>query len=325
MRLHHALPLATVLLLAGACGAPREDGASASARRALPALPADVEAVSLLGDTLRAPVLAADARATYERHLDSARAMLAAAPDDRDAWIWVGRRTAYLGRFRESLAHYGDALARFPDEPRLLRHRGHRWLTVRQLDSAEADLARAAALVRGTSDEVEPDGLPNARGIPTSTLQSNVWYHLALARYVRGDFPAALEAWEHALDVANNPDMLVATAHWTWLTLRRLGRDDDARQLLNLVRSDVDVIENGSYLRLLRLYKGELPPDSLLAAGDVGATPSDVAAAYGVGAWHLVEGRPEDAERVFRRIVGGPQWPGFGHLAAEAELARLRR
>jgi hypothetical protein len=26
---------------------------------------------------------------------------------------------------------------------------------------------------------------------------------------------------------------------------------------------------------------------------------------------------------VFRRIVGGPEWPAFGSLAAEAELARM--
>jgi hypothetical protein len=37
----------------------------------------------------------------------------------------------------------------------------------------------------------------------------------------------------------------------------------------------------------------------------------------------LIEGRPAQAEAVFRRIVAvRSQWPAFGYLAAEAELAR---
>ena len=53
---------------------------------------------------------------------------------------------------------------------------------------AIADLRRASQLVAGKPDEVEPDGAPNKAGIPRSTLQSNIWYHLGLAQYLRGDF-----------------------------------------------------------------------------------------------------------------------------------------
>ena len=54
-------------------------------------------------------------------------------------------------------------------------------MTVRELDNAIADFERATELTEGQPDEVDPDGLPNALGIPTSTLQFNIWYHLALA------------------------------------------------------------------------------------------------------------------------------------------------
>ena len=47
-------------------------------------------------------------------------------------------------------------------------------------------------LVAAKPDEVEPDGAPNARGIPRSTLQSNIWYHLGLAQYLAGDFDGIL-------------------------------------------------------------------------------------------------------------------------------------
>ncbi len=44
---------------------------------------------------------------------------------------------------------------------------------------------------------------------------------------------------------------------------------------------------------------------------------------YGVGNWHLYNGRVDLAREVFRRIVSGPQWASFGYLAAEAELKRV--
>ena len=282
------------------------------------------EAISLLGDTLLPPALPDSVRLRYEQRLTEARSASERAPDDVDALIWLGRRTAYLGRFREAIAIYSRGLRAHPDEPRLLRHRGHRYITVRAFDLAAADLARAARLTRGRRDEIEPDGLPNARNLPTSTLQFNIRYHLGLAHYLQGDFEAARRAYRECLAVSTNADMRCATSHWLFMTLRRLGRDREARSLLEPVRRDLDVIENHSYLRLLLMYKGELPVDSLLATstGDQGI--DDATVGYGVGNWHLIHGRADEAERLLARVVAGSQWQAFGHIAAEAELARRR-
>src|SRR5690606_11371298 len=107
-----------------------------------------------------------------------------------------------------------------------------RYLTVREPDRAIADFEQGVALTRGEPDQVEPDGLPNARGIPTSTLQFNLWYHLGLAHYVKGDLDAALDAYRACLDVSVHPDSVVATSYWLYLTLRRLGRDTEAAEVL---------------------------------------------------------------------------------------------
>jgi tetratricopeptide (TPR) repeat protein len=285
---------------------------------------APFEAVSLLGDTLTAPVLPDSLRASRERLLADAEAAYA-RDSSADALIWVGRRAAYLGRYREAMDVFSAGIARFPEDARFYRHRGHRHLTLRRLDLAAQDLERAAQLIAGKPDEVEPDGLPNARNTPTSTLQSNIWYHLGLAYYLQGDFENALRAYQACLEVSNNPDMLVATSNWLYLTLRRLNRTADAARVLGPIRRDMDVIENGSYQRLLLMYQGELPQDSVLRLSPAGE-PSleDVTTAYGVGAWHLVNGHQAEAERVFRAIVGArAQWAAFGSLAAEAELARV--
>ena len=300
------------------CGAVATPGAEP--------LPPAPEAISLLGEPLTAPPLPDSTRRLYQRRLAEAQNDVDHAPDEVSSIIWLGRRTAYLGRFRDAIAIYSQAILAHPDEPRLRRHRGHRYLTLRLFDFAVADLEHAALLMRRRMDETEPDGLPNARNLPTSTLKFNIWYHLGLAHYLKGDFPAARAAYRECLKVSTNPDMRCATTHWYYMTLRRLGRAGEARSLLKPIRRDLDVIENHSYLRLLLMYRGELPVDSLLAPGaGEQAALDDATVGYGVGNWHLYNGRPAEAERVFRRVVAGPQWPAFGHIAAEAELARMRR
>jgi len=283
-----------------------------------------VQAVSLLGDSL-VPVAAPDSvRAVQWAQLDSAHAALVAQPDDPDAWIWLGRRLAYLGHYRAAIAAFTDALARHPEDARLLRHRGHRYVTIRELDAAVGDFTRAVTLVRGMPDEVEPDGQPNARGIPTSTLQFNIWYHLGLARYLQGDFERALSAYRECLAVSTDPDALVATRYWLYLTERRLGRETAAAAVLEPITAELDVIENDAYHRLLLLFRGDARADELLASARSGDAIQNATVAYGVGAWLLVNGDSARAREVFHEILAGPQWAAFGYIAAEAEVTRAR-
>jgi tetratricopeptide (TPR) repeat protein len=283
------------------------------------------EATSLLGKPLVPAPIAAEARKTLEENLKQAEIVHGRNPDDPDATIWLGRRVAYLGRYRDAIEIYSEGIEKHPDDARMYRHRGHRYITVRELPKAIADFEKAAALVAGKPDQVEPDGQPNARNIPTSTLQTNIYYHLGLARYLTGDFAKAAEAYAKCLAVSKNPDMLVATTYWYYLALARQGRAADAAALLAPIRADMDIIENASYHRLLRLYKGELTADSIVAPGAAGL--DTVTTKYGVAAWHLANGRRDAAVPLLREIVDGvpQQWPAFGYIAAEAELARLPR
>ena len=281
------------------------------------------EALSLLNRPLYRPALPPSREAQLQAELDSAARRYMDDPDDADAVIWLGRRLGYLGRYREAITVFTAALEKHPQDARILRHRGHRYLTTRQLDLAVADLARAAELVQGQPDAVEPDGQPNAANVPTSTLQGNIYYHLALAQYLRGDFESARQAWEQALAVATTDDMRVAVVDWLYLTNRRLGRTAEAQRLLALLDRDLTILENEAYLRRLRLYRGMLPPDSLqaVASGD----PVQAATyGYGLAIWHLLEGDTTRARTLLQRVVRGSNWAAFGYLAAEAELAAWR-
>jgi tetratricopeptide (TPR) repeat protein len=288
-------------------------------------LPPAAEAWSLLGEPLTPPEPSEEARVLQEGFLTEARAELAADPGDADAAIWVGRRLAYLGRFGEAIAAYTEAMEAHPDDARFYRHRGHRYITVRRLDDAIADFRRAVDLIEGTEDEIEPDGLPNALGIPLGTLHFNIWYHLGLAHYLQGDLEAALEAYRSCMEVSTNPDLRVATGHWLYMTLRELGRDDEAAAVLEPFSADMEIIENDSYHRLILLYRGELSPNDLVDPAAV-TDPSTASMVYGVGNWYRYNGQPDRATEIFRTFVEGTdQWAAFGFIAAEAVLAREER
>jgi tetratricopeptide (TPR) repeat protein len=269
-----------------------------------------------------APPLTRETRREFEAKLADARKNVE-TDASADNLIWLGRRTAYLGRYKDAIRIYTEALEKFPDDARLFRHRGHRFLTLRCFDLAISDLNRAAKLIKGKPDQIEPDGLPNARNIPTSTVQSNIWYHLGLAHYLKGDFKAALKAYREGAKVSTNPDMLVATTHWQYMTLRRLGREKEAAGVVAVIKPDLEVIENADYLKLIRLYQGNTTAEELLKQfGGEASALSQASIGYGLGNWFLYNKQRDEAEKIFRQVILGNQWASFGHIAAEVELSR---
>ena len=260
-----------------------------------------------------------------ETQLAEARAAYQANPNDPDKIIWLGRRLAYPGRFKEAIEIFSAGIRKFPNDARFYRHRGHRYITLRRSDLAIRDFKRAASLIKGKPDEVEPDGQPNARNIPTSTLQFNIWYHLGLAYYLKGDYQKALASYRECLKVSKNPDALVATTHWQYMTLWRLNRTTEANRLLTAVGTGLKVIENDGYYQLVLMYKGLVSAQSLLEqVSKQPAGPGSHSVLYGVGSWYLANGRRDEAMAIFKKILSTDQWTNFGFIAAEVDLERLR-
>ena len=208
-----------------------------------------------------------------------------------------------------------------PQSFRLLRHRGHRYITLRRFDLAVRDLQRAAELARHVPDYYEADGAPNAHGIPRSTIQSNIHYHLGLAEYLLGHFKSARAAWQDCLFFARvNDDMLVATLYWRVLVAWKLGLEEEAQQLLGEVQNKMQILENDQYYRLLLFFKsgqGETQLQSELTSRDLKSSTL----ANGLGAWHAHHGALIQARRAYRLAIETDVWAAFGFIAAEAELA----
>jgi len=273
-----------------------------------------------------APVLSDKVRLLYEEKLTEAEAAHLEKPNEADSIIWLGRRMAYLGRYKDAVRVFSSGLVLHKNDARLYRHRGHRYITLRCFDDAIRDFQKADQLTIGKPDEVEPDGLPNAKNIPTSTLQTNIWYHLGLAQYLKGDFSRAAASFMGAFNRSTNPDMKVAAAYWVYMSARRYGdglRQDADKLLKREIKDDLELIENHEYYKLIKLNKGSTKVEELLkeVGGDAN-TLNSASLGYGIGNYFLYNGDKEKAMAIFRKIVAGNQWASFGYIAAEAELKK---
>lgn len=320
MKISPVAGLLTLLLLSS-CGSsddmpPTSVASSSMTSSILPDVPDGVQAISLLGEELRA----SPASAAVLENLAAARAEYESNPDDADAIVWYGRRIGYTQDYRGAIEVFSEGIQKHPDDPRFYRHRGHRYISIREFDRAIADLEHAATLIAGTADVVEPDGAPNPAGIPVSTLHSNIWYHLGLAYYLKGDLENALRVYEIAIAQTPNDDMRVATTHWQYMTLQLLGREEEAIAALAPIHPDMNVIESMAYHQLCLLYKGEAETGVVLTSGITDAGGDS--AMYGVGNWYFYNGEKEKARAAFEQMIADSGWASFGRIAAESDLSR---
>jgi tetratricopeptide (TPR) repeat protein len=242
----------------------------------------------------------------YRAQVDTgpiARAQAASAADSAnvDLLIRLGIAQSGFRQFREAIQTFSRGLAIAPENAMLYRWRGHRYLSVREHGRAEADFKRGLAL---------------------DSANYGIWYHLGVLRFLQGNFAGAASAFARAQPLAPDAGELAGATDWLWMSLARAGRRAEGDAML--ARRPDSLETTNAYRQRLRLYRGEIAPDSVLTAADTG----DVAVAtlsYGVGNWYLVGGDTVQARRWFERAIASGGWPAFGFMASETELRRLRR
>lgn len=283
-----------------------------------------LQGISLLGDSLITEVDSAVQRDQISK-LEAALAHYSEEPSLENL-IWIGRREAYLGRYDLAIRTFTKAFNEFPSSFEALRHRGHRFISIRQFDQAIVDLNKAAELMEGTALQKEQDGMPNRLNIPLSNVQFNVWYHLGLAHYLKRDWPKAIMAYGKCLEVSDNDDLVVATLDWYYMALMKMGKIDEAKKTIESIHANMEIIENDAYFKRLLMYKGELNPDALLS---VESNANDhslqyVTQGYGLGNFFLMQGDTAKAITVFENVLNTGYWSAFGYIASEMELSYLK-
>ena len=282
------------------------------------------EATALNGEALYQIIDPTPVKAKKDSLLKIAEKKFKKRSKKLDNIIWYGRRLAYLTRYKEAIQVYTDGLEKHPKSPELYRHRGHRYISIREFDKAIADFEKAAKLAEGREIEIEPDGIPNKLNQPLSNLHFNIYYHWALAYYLKGDYDEATRLFQECFNYSLNADLLVATVDWLYMCYQKTWQKDKAMGILNVIQPNTTVIENDAYLKRIQLYKGEIKPETLIDLNNpnLESELNIITQGYGVGNWYLHNDQPEKAKAIFEKIVATSYWPAFGYIAAEAELAK---
>ena len=230
-----------------------------------------------------------------------AQKKLDADPKSIDLMVALGDAYATVWNHKAAIAVYDRAIALEPGKALLLQQRGHRRLSIREFETARADLEEAAK-----RDE----------------KLAGAWYYLGVVRYVTGDFAGAADAFERNVSLAEKLETSVGGIDWQYMSLRRAGKDADAAALLARITSDLKIEGNAQlYFNRLLFYKG-LKAESELFEG----TLDDIqrtTLSYGVGNRHLYSGRPAEARTYFEKAVSTTAWPALAFIAAEADLKRM--
>jgi len=230
-------------------------------------------------------------------------------PADGKAWMNKGLALSRQSYMREAEECFSMAIARGPFNWEFYRHRAHRFLSCWRFQDAAADFTIASRL---------------------NTESWRVWYHLGLSFFLLGEYEKALKAYRECLRVTDCDKDLIAVTDWCYMTLRRLGRDAEADELLLPIHENMQAGSNTAYLARLLMYKGLKRPEELLSADPADTTDLEIVTmGFGVGNYYLMQGETEKGLQVMRRVVQTGDrtdcYFAFAYLASKVELDRYEK
>jgi tetratricopeptide (TPR) repeat protein len=279
------------------------------------AAPATAEGISLLGDTLRRPPISVEDGQRLVEDLQVARGEYAAHPADLAYRLAVVRRTAALGRVREALELYTQAAHRHFDDPRPFRYRGETLIYLRQFRLAAADLERATKALSWSDGEALLE-IPEHSAAPGGSLPFGISFYLGMAWFLQGDYQRASSALRLSLGQASGPEEFSRAVFWLWIAMQRSGDPAEAVTLATYAaRVLTPPASTTEHQLLLALSRGS-PLDSTSSTSPLEG--------YATGIRRLFAGRHEEARTAFEWVRSNGEWNTLAHVAAEAELVRLR-
>jgi len=213
------------------------------------------------------------------------------------------RVLAALRRHAEAIPACTESLRLKPNNSQALRDRGHYYLNQGKVDLGMADLKKAESIKK------------DDRGI---------YYHLGLAYYLKGDFANAVKAYEGCLANSSDDATRIECSAWLYPSLLRSGRAADAKKLLDGIQITSLPGHPGNYLDRILLFKGLKSEDEVAKTMPVEGGLSESTVGYGIGLWHLLNGRRDRAREYFEKAVATNYTVSWGYRASEAELKRMR-
>lgn len=303
--------LVTILFLAllVSCDGPRS-------KTEIPESAVEPEAISFSGQPLYAKPADSTAKAKSDSTISAVRSRMELTEED---YITIGRSLSTVGQFRKAVENYTEGLAKFPDSFKLLRYRGHRYINLRQLDNALADLNRAEELIRKEPPVYEID----AAGKPGASYQHQIWYHIGLYHFLKRDYAKGAAAFEKSLATAYAGTDKAGASDWLYNCYQRAGEKAKADSIARpfILTFDIDNKDYPYYRRLL-LFNGVIQPAELVdenkPIGEM--TLYEVTKLYGLANYYLYKGDTTKANSLYNKILESPEWAGFAYASAELDV-----
>lgn len=229
-----------------------------------------------------------------------AEANAKANPLDPEAWVRYGRALRRQQMHREAIAAYCMGLSYNPFYPLLYRHRAHAYINIHQYREAAATFEIALRLD------------------PTNW---DCWYHQGLAYYLMGDYKRAERSLRACFDLEDE----MAARDWLWLTLTRLGKNEEAAAVVACVNpGEEDKHHKGYYNRVL-VYAGKKSAEEVLALAENMDEHMYATYSYGIARWYIAASQEEKALPILRRIAENESWSGFAEQAARIDYHQMKQ
>lgn len=167
--------------------------------------------------------------------------------------------------------------------------------------------------------------------IPKSSVQMNIYYHLALSHYLLGNYSGASKIWTENIPWSKTKfdsgnDSSIALYNWLYMAYRRQGDEKSekaAKALLDSIDPDEShyVFNEGpAYFHCLLFYKGLMKEVDLLTGKSFDVSIG----AYGIGNYKRYNDKDMfNAQRFFHLAIGLDNWALFGAIAAEKDLLEM--
>ena len=231
-----------------------------------------------------------------------AKAAAEADPTDPEKWIKYGRVLRRQSMHREAIAAYCMGISYNPFYALLYRHRAHAYINIGEFTVSAATFEIALRLD------------------PTNW---DCWYHLALSYFLLQDYERAEKIYKVCYTMSDEDLDVISCTDWLWMTLRRLGKKEEAARLLDRITPDMEPGMVVSYHRRLLMYKGLISPDELLTPN-----PNDlelVTMGFGLANYYYEIGENAKGDDMIRRVLEAGKedaWSAFGYQAALVEKKR---
>lgn len=252
----------------------------------------------------------------FKGDLEVANIVFASSPLEESSYSWRGRREGFMGNYAKAVDIFTQGLELFPESYALYRYRGFHLVRNYQFEEGLIDLRRAEELIENVDVSPVQEGIPGKSNYSPSTFKRNIYFFIAESSMATGDYNTVIEYMDKAYDanqLRDKDDFLVSTAFYKYMAMRKLGRHDEAIEMVKAIPNGLDIIDNHSYYDAIMYLKGRTGRERFEGR-------ADSLGRYAMAMVDLFEDKSDDAKEKFTQVTNdNPK----GYWLAEVELSKL--